>query len=445
MSIYYYKFLISLNRQPYFLRSRIGSVIFRYQRNGRTEKRDDEWRLKCSRCRLMDPVSSYGVAPEFLKNVESPGSSRSSGDLLLKASRRRSSSSGKRRRRSDSGRSNPSPTLNYGIVSEEPIDISDSPHDVKKEKGPCTDSTSVSENGVLAPIAENKSVESELCANGPRKFVGEECGVEIDDDEVNDLVNGPSFLKRVSAPLGEDLLILLNTPAKNIPGQLSATEQSQNNDVVKSLFSPGPGTNNDDMNLSGPGTNVSENSSAVAGSSPALQNSRIAALSKTDFPPPENTFKLLKKSMSMDSNAGVVGKERSGSFVPSVSMRCAGCDACRGRVCRPRLAGDFVTVMTPVRYVPTAYPLTQGKPVAVGLSPLSATPLSPLSVPPALIRRASSGSIDGMHPAISGEKNKSVFWDEKIKYAIPFRRTIRLLTMISSSVCPRVIFLQCMV
>ena len=285
----------------------------------------------------------------------------------------------------------------------------------------------IREETLLDSIEEHNSSDVDGMPNEPLNF--KDGGVDIEDVECNDSKIGPSFLKRVSAPLGEDLLVLLNTPAKSV-----SSDNVQNSDVVKSLFSP-----NDMSVVSGPRIAVSDSISTAA---------MTTALSPKMMPTPlaedDKIRPTLYKTTSMDSNYGNSGKERSGSFVPSVAMRCGGCDACRGRVCRPRLAGDFVTVMTPLRYIPTVFPpnTVQGRQAAV-LSPLIVgaachSPMAAASSQSSAPRAQVSGSLDGLHPAVSGEKSKAVFWHENLKYAIPFRRTIRLLTMLSSNVCPRV-------
>lgn len=378
----------------------------------------------------MDPVSSYGVAPEFLKNVENPGYSRgSSGDLLLRTSRKRSSSSsGKRRRRSDSGnRSNPSPTQTQrlttptSLVCDDPIDISAVSPEGNQNCRAVGTSSSIPEN---AEVTTNAVIKEARGAESPSE------PLQFEDFEVEEMPNGPSFLKRVSAPLGEDLLNLLNTPAKGPPPP-TGSETNRNGIVVKALFSPaGPSAST----LAA--TRSIDSATQHSSESESIESTKEKIAFRAVATPLEQSkvFPVLKKSLSMESTAS--GKrDRSGSYIPTISIQCPGCDACRGRVCRPRLVSDLVAVAMPIRYTPTVYPATQSRPA--GASPA----LSPLAAQTSYTTRRTSqfsGSGDGIHPVISGEKNKAVFWHENLKYAIPFRRTIRLLTQLSSCICPRV-------
>lgn len=383
----------------------------------------------------MDPVTSYGVAPEFLKKVENPGHTRdASGDLLLRPSRRRSSS-GKRRRRSDSGhRSNPSPTQRVtspssSVICDDPVDISGSPRAEEVKKKMNVVSPTIPEGDIFH--SENVDVvASDIVGDvdEPLQFGSDTIG----DIESDDAISGPSFLKRVSAPLGDDLLTLLNTPAKSVSA-VTNPEGAQSVGALKSLFSTAEAsTMSPALTIDVPQNNSQVVAPAQGSpypiSGPGVLNTEQA-----------KAFPMLTKSMSMDSS--VDGKtERSGSFVHTVAMHCSGCDACRGRVCRPRLVADLVAVATPLRFIPTVYPPVN--PVNVkatgGLSPrtgvVSASPLCA----PAPPRRSSQVCGDGVYSIISGDRSKATFWHDNLKYAIPFKRTIRLLTSLSSCVCPRV-------
>ena len=378
----------------------------------------------------MDPVSSYGVAPEFLKKVESPGHTRdASVDLLLRPSRRRSSS-GKRRRRSDSShRSNPSPTqqVTYkptGVICEDPIDISGSPRADEMKKKISVTSPTIPEGDHL----RENTLDIRGDVEEPVQFGTDTVG----DIEPDDAISGPSFLKRVSAPLGDDLLTLLNTPAKSV-ASVQTQEGAQNAVALKSLFLT------TDSSMVSPVLNIAVpriDSEVVTPSSVSpVHSSGPVVLSSEQV----KTFPVLTKSMSMESS--VDGKaERSGSFMHTVAMHCVGCDACRGRVCRPRLVADLVAVVTPLRFIPTVYPPINpiNVKVAGGLSPRTGVAsVSPLCAPGPPRRSCQVGG-DGAHSIISGERSKAVFWHDNLKYAIPFKRTIRLLTSLSSCVCPRV-------
>ena len=378
----------------------------------------------------MDPVSCYGVAPEFLRKSDHPDRNKSSGDLLLKPSKRRGTSSGKRRRKSGSdNRLSPSPTQqnptsSSGIISDDPIDISD--NTLESVHSTRADETSVV---LISAIPEESAIDSskDEQSNVHGEKFSEMCSDDnkgADDMDHEGVNTGPSFLSRVSGPLGSDLLTLLNTPAKNVSGT-DISDNNGNTEVVKSFF-------------------VSDDAVSPAAGSVDAKDTVVVSSKTEDLMMTESSISndgpMLLKSMSMESSSGGNRNERSGSFVPSTATRCPGCDACRGRVCRPRLAGDFVTIMTPVRFISTSYAAANNRAGAIS-SP--STGVNPLSGPTACNRSAAQLSGEGCNPAVSEDKNKSVFWHQNMAFAVPFRRTIRLLAMLSSAVCPRVSNIYC--
>ncbi len=383
-------------------------MIFRYQKNGRTEKRDRQWRHKCSRCRLMDPVSSYGVAPEFLRGV------KSSGLGVNRKTRRRSGSKGSRK-------SSGSPaslslmqviplqqtTSFESVATADPSDAGDAPpmEERSSSAAPPNDASTVEGHQSPQTFVEATSKSPELVppvvdgnslAQAPlSRFLtpGKGANMEV-----------PSFLKRVSVPLGEDLLTILNAAAT------SPVTVGLDGVIIDSSLDNAATGNTESIAISE--DNVAEDSRDI--------NSSKAGM----FSPEDG---LVPSSQPVRAELAAPSIELAVPEVstvnPIIATRCAGCDACRGRVCRPRLAVDFYTAACTMRFVPTVYSL-----------PGAPKPLTTISRRRSRSDVASAGII---------EKSPMIFWHENIRFAVPFKRTIRLFTMLASAISPKVTYISC--
>ena len=403
----------------------------------------------------MDPVSSYGVSPEFVKSPKMksngrPGRSDSSNDLVhrsKKSSRKRSSSSSKLKDNSGADtaavfeRSSPSqvpstdasPETHQGADRAESIVVNQSERasndientdiglDLNQEQGP-TDQVNT-ESGEVDMRAVKRELDTNLTLSSDDEGAGMKAIKESAPlyatpmrpplDEV------PSFLKRVSVPLGEDLLTILSArggPTSNATPDAFDQIQEGNAEVHKE----GVGQVEPLVLL------VAHDHTSIASQDASSRSNRIPVDATSVQGTLSSDHQMSSVSVNESNNITAIlssvvngGEAREHSRSVSVSnsastTKCSGCDACRGRVCRPRLSVDFYTSACTLRYFPTVFPalVNSGRRMS----------------------RSTSGTGSEMI-----EKSPMVFWHENFRFAIPYKRTIRLFSSISSAVCPKVI------
>jgi hypothetical protein len=391
----------------------------------------------------MDPVSSYGVSPDFVKSSKikssgRPGRSESSNDLghkSKKSSRKRSNSSSKMKTSGRSDNSAVSETSHVQVPSAETSPDTETgahrvlPVVVKQSEQVHTDMENIDigldleqfpsqyVNTETGNASGTINQESETLIVGSDDEGAEKSAVEESDSLYvtpmrPPLGDVPSFLKRVSVPIGEDLLTLLSArgPSPNCsPDVVEKDENGANQEEDRKSEPPIFPLENESDSIKIVATQdiKSENidSTSAPGLSLAHQMNSISA---------SEGSKIAAILVSASAVSDIREHSRSVSISNIASnTKCSGCDACRGRVCRPRLSVDFYTSACTLRYFPTAFSM------------------------PGISGRRMSRSMSGSSPEMI-EKSPLVFWHENFKYAIPYKRTIRLFSSISSAVCPKV-------